>query len=334
MSNQKIFLTGAGGFIGSHLCESLVKQGFQVKAFVQYNSLNSWGWLDHIEKNTLQEIEVVSGDIRDPFGVKNAMQSCTAVMHLAALIGIPYSYHSPQSYVETNVNGTLNIVQAAKELNISKIIHTSTSEVYGTAQYVPIDEKHPLQPQSPYSASKIAADQIALSYFYAFELPVTIIRPFNTYGPRQSARAIIPTVITQIKEGIKEIQLGSLEPTRDFTYVDDTVQAFVKALSAENIHGKTLNLGIKHEISIAGLVQMIAELMHVDIEVKHDPQRLRPNKSEVERLLSDNTQAKAFLNWSPQYAELSGLKKGLEKTIAWFMKDSNKQMYKPGIYNL
>ncbi len=225
MTQAKILVTGAGGFIGSHLTECLVREGHCVKAFVEYNSFNSWGWLDHLEKDILKEIEIFSGDIRDPFGVKKAMQSCNKVLHLAALIGIPYSYHSPESYIATNINGTLNIVQAARELEIERVIHTSTSEVYGSALYVPINEKHPLQPQSPYSASKIAADQIAMSYYHAFDLPVGILRPFNTYGPRQSARAVIPTTISQMSHGIKEIKLGSLEPTRDFTYVTDTAKA-------------------------------------------------------------------------------------------------------------
>jgi dTDP-glucose 4,6-dehydratase len=332
---KKILVTGAGGFIGSHLCEALVRQGYSVKALVQYNSFNSWGWLDFVEKPILNEIEVVCGDIRDPFGVKKVMTGCETVMHLAALIGIPYSYHSPENYVETNIKGTLNVVQAARELELSRVIHTSTSEVYGTAQYVPIDEKHPLQPQSPYSATKIAADQLAMSYFYAFELPVTIIRPFNTYGPRQSARAVIPTIITQLSQGVKEIQLGSLEPTRDFTFVEDTANAFVQTLKTGNkIVGKTMNLGMNFEISIANIVNMIAELMGVDAKAVLDPQRLRPTNSEVERLWSDNNLAKNTLNWQPTFEGQAGLRKGLEKTIAWFLAHENQKMYKPGIYNV
>ncbi len=334
MSNKKILVTGAGGFIGSHVTECLVKQGYKVKAFVEYNSFNSWGWLDFVSKDILSEVEIFSGDVRDPFGVKKAMESCSKVLHLAALIGIPYSYHSPESYLETNVKGTLNIVQAARDLGIERVIHTSTSEVYGTAQYVPIDEKHPLQPQSPYSASKIAADQMALSYYHSFELPVSIIRPFNTYGPRQSARAIIPTVITQISHGMNEIKLGSLEPTRDFTYVLDTAEAFVKALDAPDIIGKTINLGTNFEISIASLVQMIAKIMNADINVIADTERVRPKNSEVERLWSDNTLAKKLLEWKPQFSDTEGLRKGLEKTIAWFSDPINQKMYKPGIYNL
>jgi len=334
MKTQKILVTGADGFIGSHLVEALVTQGYAVKAFVYYNAFNSWGWLDTLDKHILNNIEIFTGDIRDPFGVKVSMQDCSKVLHLAALIGIPYSYHSPENYIETNVKGTLNIVQAAKELGIESVIQTSTSEVYGTAQYVPIDEKHPLQPQSPYSASKIAADQIALSYYYAFNLPVTIIRPFNTYGPRQSARAVIPTIITQMNQGIEKIELGSLEPTRDFTYVSDTVAAYLQALNASNIIGKTINLGINYEISIANIVKEIASIMGRQVDIVQDQKRIRPEKSEVERLWSDNTEAKKLLHWQPKYAELSGLKMGLEKTIDWFLNPSNQKMYKAGIYQI
>lgn len=334
MSKNKILVTGADGFIGSHLTEHLIREGFQVKAFVHYNSFNSWGWLDHSPSDILKEVEIFSGDIRDPFGVNKAMQSCNKVLHLAALIGIPYSYHSPESYLETNVKGTLNVVQAARDLNIERVIHTSTSEVYGSAQYVPIDEKHPLQPQSPYSATKIAADQLAMSYYYAFELPVSIVRPFNTYGPRQSARAVIPTVITQISQGIKDIKLGSLEPTRDFTYVEDTVRAFAKALDAQEIIGKTINLGTNFEISIANIVQLIAKIMQADINIVQDQQRVRPAMSEVDRLWSDNSLAKKLLSWTPEYSEMTGLQKGLEKTIQWFLNENNQKMYKSGIYNL
>ncbi len=330
----KVLVTGACGFIGSHLAENLVLQGYAVKAFVQYNSFNSWGWLDYLPKTILSEIEVISGDIRDPFGVKKAMQDCYAVLHLAALIGIPYSYHSPQNYVETNINGTLNIVEAAKELALEKIIHTSTSEVYGTAQYVPINETHPLQPQSPYSASKIAADQMALSYYYAFNLPVTILRPFNTFGPRQSARAVIPTIITQINQGTREIALGALAPTRDFTYVLDTVRAFVCALKAQNIVGKTINLGTNFEIAIGDLVKLIAKVMKVEIKVKLENERMRPEKSEVERLLSDNALAKKCLNWAPEFQGIVGLEKGIENTVAWFSEDANQKFYKPEVYNI
>ncbi len=334
MTREKILVTGADGFIGSHLVENLVKKGFNVKAFVLYNSFNSWGWLDSLDKAILNEVEIFSGDIRDPFGVKQAMQSCQVVMHLAALIGIPYSYHSPQNYVETNINGTLNLIQAAKELNVEKFLQTSTSEVYGSAQYVPIDEKHPLAPQSPYSATKIAADQMALSYYYAFGLPVTIIRPFNTYGPRQSARALIPTIITQINQGIKEIKLGSLEPTRDFTFVTDTVGAYIKALDAKNIEGTTMNLGTGFEISVASLVQLIAQLMNREISVIQDTQRIRPEKSEVDRLLSDNALVKKLLQWSPTHHGQAGLENGLKETIAWFSDPKYQKMYKSEVYNI
>lgn len=330
---EKVLVTGACGFIGSHLVEHLVNEGYKVKAFVQYNSFNSWGWLDHIDLKIRDEIEIVAGDIRDPFGVKNAMHSCNKVLHLAALIGIPFSYHSPENYVETNIKGTLNIVQAAKELNVERIIHTSTSEVYGTAQYVPIDEKHPLQPQSPYSATKIAADQIAMSYFYSFQTPVCIIRPFNTFGPRQSARAVIPTIISQIAQGKSEIALGSLEPTRDFTFVADTVRAFKLALDAD-IVGKTINLGTNSEISIGNLVSEISTIMQSNIKPILDKNRIRPEKSEVERLWADNSQAKKYLKWEPEFAGIEGLRKGLIATKNWMLEPNNQKMYKVGIYNI
>lgn len=334
MTQKKILVTGACGFIGSHLTEALVTYGYQVKAFVQYNSFNSWGWLDFSKKSIRNEIEIFSGDIRDPFGVKTAMTGCSKVLHLAALIGIPYSYHSPESYVQTNVSGTLNIVQAARELNIERVIHTSTSEVYGTAQYVPIDEKHPLQPQSPYSATKIAADQIALSYYYAYELPVSIIRPFNTFGPRQSARAVIPTIITQLNDAESKVRLGSMSPTRDFTYIDDTVEAFIKTLEAKDIEGKTINLGTNFEISIADLVAEIAGIMQKNYILVSDESRYRPKKSEVERLWSNNSLAKTMLNWEPRFSGLEGLRQGLKKTIDWFLDPSYQQFYKPDIYQV
>lgn len=332
---NKILVTGADGFIGSHLVEQLVESGYAVKAFVQYNAFNSWGWLDKIPEPIKKEIEVFSGDIRDPFGVKTAMTSCQAVMHLAALIGIPYSYHSPENYLETNVKGTLNIVQAARELGVEKVIHTSTSEVYGTARYVPIDEAHPLQPQSPYSATKIAADQLAMSYYNAFNLPLTIIRPFNTYGPRQSLRAVIPTVITQLLNNAEEILLGDLTPTRDFTYVTDTAKAFICALSAKGIEGEIINLGVNYDISIGHLCDLICELMNKKIKVLLDAQRIRPEKSEVMRLCSDNTKAKALLNWQPTHAaNIEGLRIGLAKTIEWFSNPDNNKDLKSGIYNV
>lgn len=331
---HKILVTGAGGFIGSHLTETLVQRGYAVKAFVQYNSHNDWGWLDALPSPILNEIEVFSGDIRDPFGVKKAMEHCHKVLHLAALIGIPYSYHSPENYIETNVKGTLNVVQAAREWECEAVIHTSTSEVYGTAQYVPINEQHPLQPQSPYSASKIAADQIALSYYYAFNTPVTVLRPFNTYGPRQSARAVIPTIITQISHGAREIKLGSLEPTRDFSYVQDTVNAYLQALECPAAIGKILNLGSQYEISIANLISMIGNLMQKEVQAVRDPVRIRPAKSEVERLWADHTLAKHTLNWQPEHLGIAGLQAGLEKTIAWFLQAENTVRYKTAIYNV
>lgn len=334
MTEKKILVTGACGFIGSQLTEALVTRGYAVKAFVQYNSFNSWGWLDFAKKSIQNEIEIFAGDIRDPFGVKAAMTGCSKVLHLAALIGIPYSYHSPENYVQTNVSGTLNIVQAARELNVERVIHTSTSEVYGTAQYVPIDEKHPLQPQSPYSATKIAADQIALSYYYAYGSPVTIIRPFNTFGPRQSARAVIPTIITQLNAQQSKIHLGSLSPTRDFTYIDDTVEAFIQALEVNAIEGKVIHLGTNFEISIADLVAEIAAIMKKDYSIASDEARYRPKTSEVERLWSDNRLAKSLLNWEPRYSGLEGLRQGLKKTIDWFLEPQHQSFYKPGLYQV
>lgn len=333
-SNRKVIVTGACGFIGSHLVEHLLQEGYQVKAFVQYNAMNSFGWLEALSPVMLKEVEVISGDIRSPFAIKKAMEGCSAVLHLAALIGIPYSYNAPEHYVATNITGTLNILEAAKTLGLQKVIHTSTSEVYGTAKYVPIDESHPLQPQSPYSASKIAADQMALSYYHAFDLPVTILRPFNTFGPRQSARAVIPTVISQITQGKAEIALGALSPTRDFTYVEDTVRAFEKALKAHKIEGKTINLGTNFEISVGDLVLLIAELMHKNVNIRQENQRLRPERSEVERLLSDNTLAKTCIGWEPSMQGREGLIKGLEKTIAWFSHPENQRYYKPEVYNI
>jgi dTDP-glucose 4,6-dehydratase len=315
---KKILVTGADGFIGSHLVESLVNQGYKVKAFVLYNSFNKWGWLDSLDKSVLSEIEVFAGDIRDPYGVKNAMEGCDSVLHLAALIAIPYSYHSPDTYIDTNIKGTLNILQAARSLNVERIIHTSTSEVYGTARFVPITEEHPLQGQSPYSASKIGADQLAYSFYTSFELPVITIRPFNTYGPRQSARAVIPTIITQLANGLDVLKLGSIHPTRDFNYVQDTVDGFIAALKAENAFGETINLGSNFEISIGDTVD----------------KRLRPKDSEVERLWADNKKAADLLHWKPKYGGLEGFKAGLSKTIEWFSKPENLSNYKSDIYNV
>ncbi|HZG87396.1 NAD-dependent 4,6-dehydratase LegB [Paenibacillus sp.] len=333
-NSQKVLVTGADGFIGSHLTETLVRQGYQVRAFVLYNSFNSWGWLDHAPEDIKQSIEIFSGDIRDPFGVKEAMKGCDAVLHLAALIAIPYSYHSPATYVDTNVNGTLNVLEAAKSLGISKVIHTSTSEVYGTARFVPITEEHPLQGQSPYSATKIAADQLAMSYYYSFQTPVTIIRPFNTYGPRQSARAVIPTIITQIAQGARQIKLGALHPTRDFNFVKDTVAGFIAALETDAIEGEVINLGSNYEISIGDTVKAIADTMNAEIEIQTDEQRLRPEKSEVERLWADNAKAKRILGWEPRYGGLEGFKRGLQETAAWFTDKQNLSAYKADRYNI
>ena len=331
---KKILITGADGFIGSHLTEALVLAGYEVRAFTLYNSFNSWGWLDHCSSDVKGHFEVFSGDIRDSHGVKVAMRECDSVIHLAALIAIPYSYHSPSTYVDTNINGTLNIVQAARDLNVTKVIHTSTSEVYGTAKFVPITEDHPLQGQSPYSASKIGADQIAMSFYNSFETPVVTLRPFNTYGPRQSARAVIPTIITQIANGNSHIQLGSISPTRDFNFVSDTVGGFLAALKSDKCLGEVINIGSNFEISIGDTVKLIAELMNSNIDLVVDDQRLRPLKSEVERLWASNTKALSLLDWSPQYGGLNGFKKGLLETIKWFIDPINLSKYKSEIYNI
>jgi NAD dependent epimerase/dehydratase len=329
-----VLVTGADGFIGSHLCEALVRKGHHVKAFVLYNSFNSWGWLDYIPVEIKENLEVFAGDIRDPHGVKKAMEGCDAVLHLAALIAIPYSYHSPDTYVDTNIKGTLNVLQAARELGIKRLIHTSTSEVYGTARFVPITEEHPLQGQSPYSASKIGADQLAYSFFTSFELPVVIVRPFNTYGPRQSARAIIPTIITQLVADSPLIKLGALSPTRDFTYVSDTVRGFIAALERDEGRGEVVQLGSNFEITIATLTQTLAQLMGKDIQIITDEQRLRPKDSEVERLWADNSKAKQLFAWQPEFAGLDGLKHGLLKTIEWFLEPTHTAMYRTDKYTL
>ncbi|MBP0726736.1 NAD-dependent 4,6-dehydratase LegB [Bacillus sp. RG28] len=334
MTIQKILVTGADGFIGSHLTEKLVCQGHKVKAFVNYNSFNSWGWLDHTPENIKRDIDVFSGDIRDPYGVKKSMEGCDVVLHLASLIAIPYSYHSPATYIDTNVKGTLNVVQAARELELQKVVHTSTSEVYGTAQFVPITEDHPLNGQSPYSASKIGADQIAMSFYSSFGVPVSIIRPFNTYGPRQSARAVIPTIITQFANGIDKLKLGSLHPTRDFNYVKDTVDGFVSVMKSEKSVGEVINIGSNFEVSIGETVSTIASLMNVQYEIETDEQRLRPEKSEVERLWADNSKAKSLLGWEPKYGGIEGFKKGLSETIEWFTNKENLKQYKADVYNI
>jgi NAD dependent epimerase/dehydratase len=334
MKSRKILVTGADGFIGSHLTETLLRTGYNVRAFVLYNSFNSWGWLDHAAKDIRDELDIFAGDIRDPHGVRTAMQGCDTVLHLAALIGIPYSYHSPDTYVDTNITGTLNIIQAARELGVEKVIHTSTSEVYGSARFVPITEEHPLQGQSPYSATKIGADQIALSFYHAFATPVCIVRPFNTYGPRQSARAVIPTVITQIANGKQSIKLGALSPTRDFNYIKDTVQGFIAAMESDQGIGEVINLGSNFEVSIGDTVKLISEIMGHDIEIKTDEQRLRPADSEVERLWADNSKAKRLLGWTPQYAGKDGLRRGLAETIDWFTQPENLACYKADRYNI
>jgi len=334
LKNKKILITGSDGFIGSHLTEKLVKKGCKVKAFVYYNSFNSWGWLDYSPKKIKKEIEVFAGDIRDPFGVNTAMKGCDVVFHLAALIAIPYSYHSPATYIDTNIKGTLNVVQAAKEHNIEKIVHTSTSEVYGTAQFVPITEEHPLQGQSPYSASKIGADQIAWSFFTSFNVPVATIRPFNTYGPRQSLRAVIPTIITQIAKGNRQVKLGAISPTRDFNFVDDITDAFIKIAESENTAGKTFNAGSNFEISIGETAKLITQLMGQEIEIISDEIRLRPEKSEVNRLWADNRKLKELTGWQPKYSGIKGFEKGLEHCIKWYTNPENLSMFKTDIYNL
>lgn len=334
MTYKTILVTGADGFIGSHLAEHLTRQGYKVRAFTLYNSFNSWGWLD--KSPLAQDMEIFMGDVRDPNGVRTAMKGCDAVLHLAALIAIPYSYHSPDAYVDTNIKGTLNIVQAARDLDVQRVVHTSTSEVYGTAQFVPIHEEHPQQGQSPYSATKIAADQLALSFYRSFGTPITVLRPFNTYGPRQSARAVIPTVITQIASGIQHIKLGALSPTRDFTHVMDTVRAFEALLHAagDTVHGEIFNGGVGFEISIGDTAQRIAEIMGKKIDIICDAERLRPPKSEVERLFADNSRIKACTGWKPHFDGLEGFSAGLADTIAWFTNPENSTHYKPHMYAL
>jgi len=331
---NKILVTGADGFIGSHLIEALVRQGHQVKAFVLYNSFNSWGWLDHCASDVKGHFEVFAGDIRDPHGVKEAMKDCDVVLHLAALIAIPFSYHSPDTYVDTNIKGTLNILQAARDLDVKRVIHTSTSEVYGTAKFVPITEEHPLQGQSPYSATKIAADQLAYSFYSSFSLPVLIARPFNTYGPRQSARAVIPTIITQIANGVRQIKLGAIFPTRDFNYVQDTAAGFIAAMNSEQGLGEVVNFGSNFEVSIGETAELIADIMGVTIEIITDETRLRPVDSEVERLWADNTKAREILNWQPAYAGYEGFRRGLAETVEWFLDSDNLKNYKTDIYNI
>lgn len=334
LNGKKILVTGADGFIGSHLTEELIRRGHDVRAFVYYNSFNSWGWLDQAGPDIRKSVEIFAGDIRDPHGVKQAMKGCDVVFHLAALIAIPYSYHSPDTYVDTNVKGTLNVVQAARELGVSKVIVTSTSEVYGTALFVPITEDHPLQGQSPYSASKIGADQMAMSFYKSFNVPVSIIRPFNTYGPRQSARAVIPTIITQIANGKTNIKLGSVSPTRDFNFVKDTVGGFLAVAGSDLSSGEVINISSNYEISVGDTVRMIGEVLGREVTVESDEDRKRPEKSEVERLWGDNAKAKRLLGWSPEYGGREGFLRGLKETAAWFTLPENLKMYKHDIYNI
>jgi dTDP-glucose 4,6-dehydratase len=311
-----------------------VRAGHDVRAFTLYNSFGTRGWLDRCASDVCGKFEIISGDVRDPFGVKESMKGCDAVMHLAALIGIPYSYQSPSSYVETNISGTLNVVQAARDLGLQRVIHTSTSEVYGSARFVPITEEHPLQGQSPYSASKIGADHIAMSYFLSFGTPVTVVRPFNTYGPRQSARAVIPTIISQIASGNRRVKIGALGPTRDFNFVGDTVAGFMAALNSDSVNGETINIGSNYEISIRDTAKLIAELMNAEVAWVEDEQRLRPKNSEVERLWAENSKALQLMGWRPEYAGLEGLRRGLQTTIDWFTDPINLSAYKPDIYNV
>ena len=334
LRGKRVLVTGADGFIGSHLTEALVRAGVDVKAFVLYNSFNSWGWLDSASADVRDNLEVFAGDIRDQGGVRAAMKGCDVVLHLAALISIPFSYHSPEAFVDTNVKGTLNVVQAARDLGVSRVVSTSTSEVYGTARFVPISEEHPLQGQSPYSATKIGADQIALSYYLAYGTPVAILRPFNTYGPRQSARAVIPTIATQLLSGQRRIKLGALHPTRDFSFVADTVRGFVCAAVAEKAVGEVINIGSGFEISIGDTVKLIAEVVGVNAEIETDAERLRPAASEVERLFAGVDKAERLLGWRPLYGGHEGFRRGLVETISWFSDPANISRYKVGVYNI
>jgi NAD dependent epimerase/dehydratase len=332
--SRKILVTGADGFIGSHLVETLIKQGHDVRPFVLYNSFNSWGWLDHVESELKKNLDVFAGDIRDPHGVRQAMKGCDSVMHLAALIAIPYSYHSPDTYIDTNIKGTLNVLQAARELGGVSVVHTSTSEVYGSAKFVPITEDHPLLGQSPYSASKIGADQLAYSFYSSFNLPVTIARPFNTYGPRQSARAVIPAIIAQVASGNRKIKLGAIHPSRDFNYVRDTVDGFISAAESDAGVGEVINFASNFEISIGDTARMIGEAMGVEIEIESDKQRLRPEKSEVDRLWGSNEKACRLFGWKPKYGGLEGFKRGLGETAQWFLDPKNLAAYKSDRYNI
>jgi len=329
---KKVLVTGADGFIGSHLAEELVRRGCSVRAFVYYNSFNSWGWLDQCPKDIQNSLEIFQGDIRDPYRVKAALQGCSAVFHLAALVAIPFSYYSPAAYIDTNIKGTLHVLQAARELDTERIIQTSTSEVYGTAEFVPIPETHPLRAQSPYAASKIGADQLALSYNRSFSTPVSVIRPFNTYGPRQSKRAVIPAVITQIAQGKQCIQLGSLTPTRDFNFVRDTVRGFWELACCDEALGEVVNIGSNFEVSIGETVRMIAQVMNADVEAVTETIRVRPEKSEVQRLYADTSKAKALFGWKPEFGGIEGFRRGLALTAAWFLDGENQKRYKDDGY--
>ena len=330
LSGKKVLVTGADGFIGSHLTEALLDEGCEVTAFVYYNSFNSWGWLDTFPKEKLDRLKIFPGDIRDPNGVRIAMKNIEVVFHLAALIAIPFSYHSPDSYIDTNVKGTLNIIQAAKEYGVERVIVTSTSEVYGTAQYVPIDELHPKQPQSPYSATKIGADCIADSFYRSFNLPLAIVRPFNTFGPRQSARAIIPTIITQLHAGLKTIKLGDLTPTRDLVYVKDTAAGFIAIAECDSLIGHECNIATQTEITIGELAEMLIQKINPDATILQDEERIRPEKSEVFRLFGSNAKLKKYTNWEAKYS----FEQGIDETIFWFLKAENNRTYKANIYNI
>lgn len=330
LKNKQVLVTGSDGFIGSHLVEGLIEKGCRVRAFVYYNSFNSWGWLDSLPKDTLNQIEVFAGDIRDPNGVREATKGIDIVFHLAALIAIPFSYHSPDSYVDTNIKGTLNILQAAKDADCQRILTTSTSEVYGTAQYIPMDENHPFQGQSPYSATKIGADRLAESFYRSFNTPVTIVRPFNTFGPRQSARAIIPTIITQLLTGKEEVKLGNLKPTRDFNYVKDIVRGFLAIAESESTIGEEINIASQQEITMGKLAQALIDEINPAARIVSDDIRLRPGKSEVDRLLGNNAKIKKLTNWEPVYS----FKKGLEETVKWFKDSDNLLNYKCDLYNV
>lgn len=330
LQKKKILITGADGFIGSHLVERLLREGCVIRAFVFYNSFNSWGWLDRLSPEQMKNVEIFAGDIRDPNGVRNAVKGVDVIFHLAALIAIPFSYHSPDSYIDTNVKGTTNVLQASRDFDVERVIVTSTSEVYGTAQYIPIDEGHPLHGQSPYSATKIAADKISESFNRSFDTPVITARPFNTYGPRQSARAILPTIITQLLSGDKEVNLGSLDPTRDLNYVEDVCDGFVEIAKCDQAIGQVINICSGKEISIGTLAQLLIDMINPEAVIRNHTERIRPEKSEVERLIGSNEKIKRLTRWRPQHT----LSAGLEKTIEWFRNGKNRECYKAGIYNV